>query len=269
MNRTEILAAWVFRALEENARRLQPVEVQSRGEHDFDIVDQEGSSVGLMEATAAIHENSMRAIAGERRHGSILETNLKNGWLLMAHNPDSRRFHELVPTLLRVLEESRLTSLDPQTRLSNDHEVAKAAERLSELGIESGGPGMRPGVVGWMSSRGEDSEAYVIGPSCVVNAIEEELNKPDNLRKLASDPAAPDLERHFFVEVDRATMPAAGASLVETTPPDQPMSLSNRATHVWAATRRPPNVVVWRCDGRRWEHWDLVAESLIEAETLD
>jgi hypothetical protein len=88
-------------------------------------------------------------------------------------------------------------------------------------------------------------------PKRVEQAIEAEMSKEDNRRKLAASGAS---ERHLFVYVDsRNYMP--WCALVNAQPPEQPPSLPEEITNVWAATETGllDEFVLWcSAKNQRW-----------------
>ena len=259
MNRSEKLAKWTLEKLLPNGSIVREVEEQSNGEHDFDIV-KDGNCIGIIEVTSAIHEEGMRSIARKQKQGQIECNTLKQGWLLMAHNPDPLWVATEGCKHLATLERHGLKKFSHITKYSQPEKIAEAARSLNDKGIESGGPWGDAGKISFLISHGEDNEPYIISSECVVQTLLASLEKPDNKAKLSREKHPVHYSRHFFVEIDRITRPGPGLSLIEAEPPSNPMDLASRATHVWAATRYDDKVVVWRGDAIEWRKWILVAD---------
>lgn len=246
--------------------QVVPLEDQSNGEHDFDVLDGNDQKIGAVEVTAAIHEDSMRSIHRERNREPIHCPSLRKGWLLMAHNPDPRWIEEEGVKHIAVLEKHGLTEFGYNAQFAKEAEVAVAIRELFRNGIENGGEAGSPGSITFLSSRGETSEDYVVSSEQVTDVLFEALARPDNKAKLSTERHGTAVDRHFFVEIDRATNPAAGCSMAEVEPPPDPPNLMNRATHVWAAMRLDGVIIVWRGTQAGWKRCELAIDESLCAD---
>ena len=257
MDSSEQLALWVLMNLLPESSQIVHLQQQSHGEHDFDVRDETGSRIAIVEVTAAIHEISKQSLIREQKHGAIRCGTLNHGWLLMAHNPDPRWVQNEGCEHLAVFEQHSLTEFEHDTRYHPNDEVAKAAKGLAEMGIESGGRCGAPGVISFLTSRGECSDDWTISSEHVIEVLIKALEQPDNLAKLSIERHGAGIDRYFFVVIDPITHPAASFSMTEVAPPTQPLELNGRATHVWVAMRNGDVIVVWRGDTRGWDSWEL------------
>ena len=265
-NPTEILACWTLSKLLASGTTVKFVESQSHGEHDFDVLDSTQKKIGVVEVTAAIHERSKLSFEREKRQWPIQCPALQKGWLLMAHNPDPRWVKNKGSKHLAVFEENGLTEFDLRTQMSQNQAVAYAATKLNRNGIENGEAFDSPGNIGFLTSRGETSDAWIISHERVTEILIEALELPDNTAKLSATKHGASIDRHFFVEIDRHTHPAAGSSMEAVNPPSGPTDLKGRATHVWAAMQMDGIVVVWRGNSSGWTRFELPRDSDLDTE---
>ncbi|WP_156797100.1 hypothetical protein [Nitrosomonas sp. Is79A3] len=201
----------------------------------------------------------------ESKHGAIRCATLQNGWLLMAHNPDPRWIQECGCKHLVVLESHGVIKFDHQTQYFQNNAVAQAATELYKMGIENGGGGFGiPGAISFLTSRGENSGDWVLSHERVTDVLFKALEQPDNLNKLSAEKHSPAVNRHFFVEIDRATHPAAGDSLAEVNPPSETPDLNCRATHIWAVMRTNDEVIAWCGDLAGWKSWKLSVDNSLD-----
>jgi len=255
MNKSEILAKLVFKQL---LYTLKEVEDQSNGEHDFDIIAENGSCVGVVEVTSGIHEESKRWIARKRKHGTIKCNTLKSGWLLMCHNPDLRWVKSEGCKHLAILEDHGLKEFSHDTKYSQTEKVAVAATSLLKNGFENGCElGGGDGVLSFIVSHGEHNGPNLISAKSVVDSLLVALEKPDNSHKLAQKRHPAHYSRHLFVEIDNITQPEANISMIDGELPSAPLDLDSRATNVWAATRYRDKIIVWGGDFDGWNKWEL------------
>ena len=257
MDPSEQLAFWALTKLLPEGSRVVPLQHQSQGEHDFDVFDGTDLKVAIIEVTAAIHERSKQSQTRQQKHGTIRCPILKYGWLLMAHNPDPRWVENKGCEHLAVLEQHDFTEFGHETRYHQNDVVAKAARSLYEKGIENGGRWGNPGLISFLISSGESSDDWTVSPEQVIDVLIKALEQPDNLNKLSIKRHGYAIDRHFFVEIDRITHPAASFSMAEVAPPTQSPELSGRATHIWAATQNGDDIVIWRGDAYGWNSWKL------------
>ncbi|MCP4099059.1 MAG: hypothetical protein GY748_22785 [Planctomycetaceae bacterium] len=264
-NPTEKLAYFVMSQLLPTSNRVVHVEPQSNGEPDFNVFDDHGRKVGIVEATAAIHEKSMRSFKRMEKHGQINCPKLENGWLLMAHNPDPKWISDHACECLATLEKHDLTEFSNQTRFTNNPAVNAAADKLIKKGIENGGHSGTPGSISILRSSGEKPDDWVISPDRVTEVVIQALECPDNLDKLSVTEHGATIDRHFFVEIDKGTQPAAGDSMSHIDPPSIPFDLRARATHIWVAMRLDDIVVVvWCGNSAGWTQHKIMGNGIDE-----
>ena len=188
-----------------------------------------------------------------KKNGLIDCSQLKNSWLLMAHNPNPREMTEIGVRQLEVLERNGCSSFDHQTRYSSNVAIANAAAELEKIGIENGGgERSKMGSLAFIVMRGRNTESYTLNPDNVVDIAIETLNIPDNSRKVSAASHPSGVERHFFVVVDPITHPDVGDCMKNVEPPVTTLDLHGRATHLWIAIRDAERVIVWKSCANGW-----------------
>jgi len=202
----------------DRVRRVWP---QSHGEHDFDILGDDGEVRGIVEVSTTIdstYQGTLAALDGRR---SVVPRVLCEGTWRVWPKGDVRvrSLKSQLDSFLSGLEASGLSSFDCESA----PDVIDAAERL---GLESG-------------AREDERDYHVInlpGRSGHVDggslaaAVEQVGSQPDNLRKLSAENV---MERHLFVVVEFSAI-AAYCSFDAGELCD-PAVLDPRITHVWAA----------------------------------
>ena len=252
MDESEELAFEVMSQHYENCR-IDLVLDQSDGQHDFDVFDENNQLVAVVEVTSAIHEPSKVSLQRMNRHGPIECSSLKNSWLLMAYNPSPRDIQKIGVHCLATLEAHGYDEFDHNTRYHPIEDVAHAATKLNEIGIENGGGhAAEIGSIGFLTIYGESSESYILNPERIVEVAMMALMKPDNLRKLSADNHRQGIDRHFFVRVDASTHPDVGDCMDKVEPPKEKLDLGKHATHMWVAMRKGIKLIVWKGCATGW-----------------
>ena len=265
LDTSEKLAFWVLSKLLPKGQFLRHIEEQSHGEHDFDIIDSEGSTLGIVEVTTATHQLSNSTIKSLQKQESFRCNLLQLNWSLLAHNPDLKWLKKRGCDCLKVLEEHGFREFSSDTQYLEVEEVADASKELISKGVDNGGVcGGKGGNIWLMTSYGETNDPFILSRDSVLDELFTALDKPDNLRKLSHQKDNAPVARHFFLRIDRQTVKGPGWSVAELSPPSLPPDLQNRATDVWIATNLEQNIFVWRGGLHGWESWKLDIDSELE-----
>lgn len=270
MDSAEMLAQWTLKRLLPGEPDLVPVEVQSNNEHDFDVYNNCGVKIAIVEVTAAIHQASKLSHERQKRRGPICSDLLNYDWILDAHNPDPKRVSNEGVNLLKVLEENNLSSFSEGTCFFENSKVAAAVTHLVDVGIHGGSSIEGTGNIHLLTSMGENRECYTQSSEYVTDILFDALKLDDNAKKLSIVKHGHSVDRHFFVEIDEHTNPAAGYNMWKVEPPSEKPALCNLATHIWAAIRPRGDldeVVVWCGTADGWERRALNADHELKVPT--
>ncbi|WP_170432981.1 hypothetical protein [Ruegeria arenilitoris] len=253
-NKSERISKVILESFLPLGQKLVHRDEQSHGEHDFDILNDKEDLIGIVEVTVAMHQPSIESHIWQEARGQITCSNLTCLWLLCAHNPNPKWLQSQGAKHLEVLEANDVLEFSFQTLTSPVQEVKEAAQALLSEDIDNGAayPSDDLGAISILASRGESSDPYVISHEAVTDVVFTELTKADNTRKLSAVAGNPELARHFFVEIDLHTQPAAGSSMRDCMPPNEPPNLEGRATVVWVVLDETSEFIVWRGDQTGW-----------------
>lgn len=259
MRESELFCKKLYEALNFDGYYLSEVKNQSHGEHDFNIFCSDGSCVGILEVTSAIHETSKISLARTLNHGPIKSKALSHGWLLMVHNPDPRWVQtEGVENLIK-LEKYGINEFTPEFQYHQNEEVSISVKALNDNNIENGGQCGESGTIYFLTSHGENNDPYVHSVQSVIEAALSALRKSDNTFKLSREKNPSLRNRILFVEIDPLTYTNLADSMHKLPPPKTPPTLDGKATEIWVATHIFGEIVVWRGDNDGWSKWHLSA----------
>lgn len=232
--------------------RLRPVERQSDGEHDFDIIDASGDCVGAVEVTMAASQEyvrTMSAVFDARRGSGVADRRVCSAcWAVTVGS--GVRMNDVRSRLddyLYAIEQADIAEFDCTTK----HPAVVAIRR--DLKIHSGRHHTHdinarhfvapPPLTAW-------TDAFAVN-----KAVEVEAAKPDNLRKLSR---VEHQERHLFVFVDMSSL-GAYVALEHNAASPEPPQVPSTITHVWAGAPQQGHVGVFWCasNGGPWARGEV------------
>ena len=244
MNRAEAVAARVVRAIRPGISLTHNAD-QSHGEHDFDLVLEDGGS-GIMEVTLATDERH-RTLQGVLRGRSLGDAGeCACSWMLLTSErkaiPEIRRS---AGAILASLEAAGIEQFSSYT----DVDIEEVRRLRDDLRVEFGSVISNDGTPRiFINSTGVGGMPRA---EAVSKVIEVEASKADNLRKLSNQSAA---ERHLAVQIDWHAFEAY-SGLIDHRPGPPPPNVDGCVTHVWAIARRRADevYVVWTSqNGSPW-----------------
>lgn len=244
MNSSEAFAKLCFECLA-GPLTLRPVTDQSRGQHDFDIIDGE-SHVGILEVTSATDSQQVEmhsAVYGKQRGDRVPAVECESCWhVTLTRGARVSTVRSKLDAYLRRIE---LAGLHDFGRAS-PHPDALLIRR--DLGLSSGRiVETRSGGHHWI---GLPVQSGWLDVSAVSDAVLKLALRQDNVRKVS---AATQAQRHFFVYVDSSSMDVWSALDSNLTPGLAPLVVG--ATELWVAARAfvGSHAVVWRAKpGEAW-----------------
>lgn len=251
LRRSEALAKAVVEIALPGTRIDRHDDGSEEAAYDFDIVFPDGHTEAL-EVTEST-QGDRRALRSAMRGRAVSEVGTVRSWEVRfnvsVHIKDARQ--AMVP-LLHELERSGQTELF--LFHSADVFPDPTISALVGLGVDS--------LLSWAPRDGEPAQMVlempgdggVISPALVVEALLDEAQKPDNLRKL--ERATTD-ERHLFVWVDSEDQFPVSLAMQRKLPVG-PTVLPPPVTCGWVASAGPDRFVCWRVrPPAGWEALDV------------
>ncbi|MDB4873807.1 MAG: hypothetical protein JWM41_253 [Gemmatimonadetes bacterium] len=258
MNEAEELAQRVLEAFFTDVR-IEFAATQSNGECDFRLFREDNSEIAV-EVTRATDPVALRtraALMDERRGGQVINARRSTGDWLVDPTKDAniRRIRERVDEYLAEIEAAGIGDFF----VERDACHPSVARIWKELRIEAGQrirwktPGQiciaPPGAGGWVHG------------SLINDAVERELQKVDNRRKLAARQSA---EAHLFVVIESSS--DAWGAMFRMMLPDVPPQFPTEIAHAWAVARLPENYALCRvCRVSRAESWEDLGLVAVDA----
>lgn len=232
---------------------LRFVSQQSHGEHDFDILDQAGQQIGVLEVTTLCDERGVkdtRLLYGEKKLGHVPRRLCANAWLVsIAERTPLKPVHAELDALLHEAEERGLDSFSWEDEASIDlYERLEALTRVGRASVYNDGSHHR--LAQEACALWEDHDS-------VNDALVELLKRPDNERKLVKYRFL--AERHLFVRVHLSAKKACqqlmcAESLPCSSLPDYLTDLWLVPTHIYTEG----TLAIWHMrNGNAWERLTL------------
>jgi hypothetical protein len=230
---------------------------------DFELRDGRGNRLGVLEVTSVVAGEVASFRNAERAH-RIEDGRIRSTWFLVMKSPDInfKALSTVLPDLLIQAESNGFAPPDfieliPGFNFNGGDEPQHS---LAQAGVwllcARPGASIIPGRV----FVNPPSQGGAIGPDMVTSAVQVELNKQDNLLKLAT--AARGERAELLVWLDEGSASAALVSprlfpdIASVFPTDGPV-LPPPVTRVWAAVgpndRDTPARGLWMAEGDLWQ----------------
>jgi hypothetical protein len=222
---------------------MEYLESQSHGECDFLLhINGESFPFEVTRATSERRQRLYAQILGSDGEKQFLNRQCaKYDWLVFpSHSADIRKLRKDVDAALAAIEAEGRTSFD----INADGGASAAVLRIwDDLRVEHGVQMQwdPPGRIAIATP----ADGGTLSSDSILGAVEHELHKPDNRRKLGASRAR---ERHLAVYLDDlGYLPQA--SMRHGLIPDAP-AMPPETTHLWVITNvgREPEYLVWRFD---------------------
>jgi len=235
--------------------RMRFRNVQSQGEHDFNLEYADGTKA-VLEVTISTDEAAEATAAAitKSRHGGPFVSRgcCAHDWYVHP-TPGARinRVRAEVSSFLAAIEAEGRREFNAWTDSAESPGVLAI---LQELGVEQGtamkwkSPGIGIALPG---------DGGLVAPDLVNTAVETEASKPDNRRKLGT--ASPG-EKHLFVYITTANH-VVWVAVRDESPPEVGLVLPPEVTHAWVSAWAGDGGwhVVWRArSGQSWTPLGLV-----------
>jgi hypothetical protein len=174
---------------------------QGHGEHDFDLICG-GNIVAAIEVTMATDQQKRQMYARIRNAkygGHFVQAKLcRRGWIVYpARSADPKRIRERIDAYLAPIEEVGIERFSASTDAYNNPLIYKI---FNDLQIDAGE------TVNWTRQKNLicidfPSDGGYVKIDCLREVLIQEINKKDNLRKLANVDS--NIERHLFIHIDQ------------------------------------------------------------------
>ena len=249
MNYSEAVAKRVLEAILPGAN-LEFRPVQSDGEYDFDLRYADGT-IAAIEATAAINESYMRALARihkQRNGGRIIQPKYcKKSWVIIPATDEIMEIRRSADRYLAKLEEEGIDSFPP-VRTPSTRQICRDLPIFFGAVVSSFG---EPTIEIW-----PPIGAGAVGPRLAIKTGETEAWKEDNRKKLG---AAKTAERHLVVYIPAGSLPWSALTSFE--PPAILPRIPEEITNLWLIGRgKNPNefVVAHASTSETWRSTKVV-----------
>lgn len=206
------------------------------GRHDVDLTLPRGRTIGLevTRAADAAEIGTWAEIAKRRRDRHPL---LARWWSVALRSGSSvKAAHKSIPPLLAGLENLGITEhmwrSDRLQRPSRDPTIRAIKSGLADAGVDHAYSVIPNDGFGGLSFV-VHKDGGTLGPSDVIDAVQHEAWKSDNVAKLAEMPRD---EAHLFVWIDYTNAPAHRALQLGLTPLPDP-HLPHEVHTLWIAAR--------------------------------
>lgn len=240
MNKSEAAAKRIVEGLVAGSL-MRFREVQSQGEHDFDLEYSDGSKA-ILEVTVStdeVAEETEKAIT-KSRHGGPFIPRGRCAYDWYVHLVPGARINRIRSEVAAFLADIEAEGRQEFNAWADSSESPAVSAILMELGIAHGS------VVKWKAPGigiALPGDGGLVDPNLVNAAVEREASKSDNRRKLSS---VLDGEKHLFVYV-RTTKHVVWVAIRDGSLPEGGPTLPPEITHVWVAA--------WAGDGSWHTAW--------------
>jgi hypothetical protein len=237
----------------------EPVVVQSHGEWDLDVYSGETAfPMEVTQATSGRSESLYGAIVGADGQGcAVPRSQARGSWAVtVSRLTNVRKVRKRLDQLLAALETTGLTMFDVRDPEMADKPEVRAL--WEELRITDGFSNSD-----WQVPNHElmaPIDSAMLASDQVVSAVQREVDKEDNLKKLARSNAP---ERHLFVHIAYHSYPAYEAMRTSGLPM-RGLHLPSEITHVWVARAfGEAEYLLWAFDSRGWRSYGRIALSAV------
>lgn len=243
------------------------VQRQDTGEWDFDLFRGD-SKIGMVEVTQAADQGRRRDIA-HIDDQDITCAELRHSWFITPRPrplTDKKKRGGL-PPINKIRQDlcSSLVELEKEGcfKFSADRfQRSATAKRLVEkLGIDYGVCFPDSPATGMVHLTYPSDDPAHRDPEYVLCAVQREMEKSDNCRKLRSGRDNNLAERHFFVMIDEISCWQPWYAMNNCPPPATGFQFDNDATHLWVAATnhgRSTDWIVWSTmPAGSWQHHEI------------
>ena len=229
---------------------------------DFELRNSRHERIGVLEVTSTV-DREFAAFDSARAKHRISDGRLRFDWLLVARTADVnfKLLQKELPGLLFDAEQKGLVSQSPNELLPGHNFVVGAEPQTSLIKCGIRMWSALPAVNGMPGSARITPPARggSLAPGMVTEAVEAELQRADNLTKLATAKDGERAELFVWLDVGRAAMALVTPQLFpmfDSSYPTNGPKLPPSVTQVWAATGPNDQDVLaralWVAEGGNW-----------------
>lgn len=231
--------------------RAQFCKRQSAGEYDIDLTYCDGAKAAV-EVTCSTDEESQRTLANLAKKNCVSASLCRKSWLVFPlPNARMKIVAQKVDRYLSVIEAGGIAEFYGE----HDRRISSVSRILQDLRIIEGRVLEMPAPARIWIGGPSEGMGSIVKAQDLQRAVEVEANEPDNKLKLAKSHCS---QRHLFVYVDQINEDAWQAMLWRSIP-EEPATLPDEVTHVWAVTEIPDGIIVWFAEsGKRWRDLGVI-----------